>query len=135
MMFLSRRITPVTVPLVHWISSQSHGEDEKFQDWMEGGSLHCRLRFSRMSRSALSDCEFTWRGTETTRRRRRKRRSGVLGNGRDSLVILRSFCSVLRLGMVPGKGGKPTVNIQTWGTEEGLASRSSCNCAYKATLI
>ena len=58
-MFLSLRKIPVTVPLVHSISGQTHGEDEVFHDWMDGGLPHCCFKFSRTACSIFSDCEIT----------------------------------------------------------------------------
>lgn len=85
-MFLPRRMIPVTVLLAHSISSQSQGEDEEFQDWMDGGLPHCRLRFSSEALSVLWDCEFTWRGVGM--RMRSRRRNGVLRNETGSMDIL-----------------------------------------------
>ena len=71
-MFLSWRKSPVTAPEVHLISGQSHGDDEEFQDWMDGGSPHCCLSLRRIDWSESVDCEITLKGKE----RRMEKKTG-----------------------------------------------------------
>lgn len=71
-MFFSRRISPVTVPVEEQvISGQSHGEDVMFQAWRAGGFPHLCLRLRRVVLSVGKNCEFT---VEDRRVRRKKRR-------------------------------------------------------------
>lgn len=93
-MFMFERNIPVTEPLVQLISGHLHGEDEEFHDWMDGGPPHCFFRLSRMACSVFWDCEFTRKGMEI--RRKIRRGSGVLRNGKGSLVILGGVSYSLR---------------------------------------
>lgn len=60
----------MTAPLVQLTSGQSHGEDEEFQEWMDGGLPHWSLSLRRIDCSV--DCEITSKGREMRMKRRRR---------------------------------------------------------------
>lgn len=99
----------MTMPFVQLTPGQSHGEDEEFHDWMDGGFPHCALILRRIDCSV--DCEITIKGREMRRKRRRED-----GSGRGVFDISCGLVRLLRLGVLPGKCGRreATAAIQTW---------------------
>ena len=103
----------VTVLWVHVIFGQSHGEDEEFQDWSDGGLPSCCLTSSRIDRSSSRFWEITWKGKEKTRRRNRAG-NGILANKKVTFgifVALSSFISMRRVehAAMPGR-----FNFKMW---------------------